>query len=370
MKEPIPYVKPSITEKEINYANDAVTNGWGERCYEYISKFENAFSEYLGVNHCIATSSCTGALHLGYRSLGIRQGDEIILGDPNFIACAAPITYLGARPVFADIDPLSWCIDPKSVENLISSNTKAIAAVHLYGNLCDMDALSKIANDHNILLIEDAAEAIGSTYKGKLAGSMGKFSSFSFHGTKTLTTLEGGMFVTNDSQLYEKALVISNHGRSQKNRAQFFSEEVGLKYKMSNVQAAIGCAQLERIDELINKQRETFEYYADKLGKLKGINFNYDSPEKFNSGWMPTVVFDKELGINRQFILDSFKKENIDARVFFFPISSMPMFPNVDNKNAYSIQSRAINLPSFHDISESQLKRVCDVILKILNDAK
>ena len=370
MKEPIPYVKPSITEKEINYANDAVANGWGPNCYEYILKFEKSFSEYLGVKHCIATSSCTGALHLGYRSLDIRNDDEVIIADPSFIACAAPITYTGARPVFADIDPISWCIDPISVKNLITSKTKAISAIHLYGNLCEMDELSQIAKDNDLVLIEDAAEALGSIYKGKLAGSMGKFSSFSFHGTKTLTTLEGGMFVTNDSELYEKALVISNHGRSAKNRSNFFSEEIGLKYKISNVQAAIGCAQLERVDELVGKQRETFEYYVDKLGDIPGININYDSPEKFNSGWMPTVVFDQELGIDREFILNSFKSENIDARVFFFPISSMPMFPKVDNKNSYSIQSRAINLPSFHDITESQLERVCSVIFKILENSK
>lgn len=366
MNEKIPYVKPSITQKEIDYANDAVTNGWGEKCYEYINRFEKMFSEYLGVKHCIATSSCTGALHLGYKSLGIKKGDEVILADANWIACAAPITYVGATPVFADIDPISWCIDPSSVKKLITKNTKAISAVHLYGNICDIDSLNEISNKNNLFLIEDAAEAIGGIYKGQPAGSFGKFSTFSFHGTKTLTTGEGGMFATNDTKLYEKALILSNQGRNQKNHTQFFAEKIGFKYKMTNVQAAIGCAQLERVDELIKKQRENLEYYQEKLGNIDGISLNFDSAENVNSGWMPTVVFDKELGIDRDFILESFQAENIDARVFFYPLSSLPMFKKVDNKNSYSIQSRAINLPSFHEMSNAQLSKVCDIILKIL----
>ena len=365
MNESIPYAKPSITQKEIDYANDAVTNGWGAKCYEYIHRFEKMFSQYLGVKHCIATSSCTGALHLGYKSLGIKKGDEVILADSNWIACASPITFVGATPIFADIDPISWCIDPSSVKKLITKNTKAISAVHLYGNICDMDSLRNIANQNNLFLIEDAAEAIGGTYKGQPAGSMGKFSAFSFHGTKTLTTGEGGMLATNDTKLYERALTLSNAGRNQKNYKQFFAEEIGFKYKISNVQAAIGCAQLERVDELVNKQRENLEYYQDKLGKIEGISLNVESHENLNTGWMPTVVFDEELGINKDFILSSFQSENIDARVFFPPLSSLPMFKKVDNKNSYSIQSRAINLPSFHEISYSQLNKICDIVLKI-----
>ena len=203
MNSRIYYTKPSITELEVRYATDAAANGWGEKCYEYIHRFEEAFKAHLGVKYAIATSSCTGALHMGMAALGIGPGDEVIMADTNWIATAAPIVHLGAKPVFVDILADSWCLDPALVEAAITPRTKAIVAVHLYGNLCEMDALLAIGEKHGIPVIEDAAEAIGSVYHGKRAGSMGKFGTFSFHGTKTVTTGEGGMFVTNDAALYE-----------------------------------------------------------------------------------------------------------------------------------------------------------------------
>src|SRR5688572_10140543 len=209
----IHYTKPSITELETGYAADAAANGWGERCYDYIHRFEAAFQEHLGVAHAIATSSCTGALHMGLSALGVGAGDEVILGDTNWIASAAPITYLGARHVFVDVLPDSWCLDPERVEAAITPRTKAIVAVHLYGNLCHMDALLDSGARHGIPVVEDAAEAIGSVDHGRRAGSMGAFSSFSFHRTKTVTTGEGGMFATNDLELHRKVLTLSNHGR-------------------------------------------------------------------------------------------------------------------------------------------------------------
>ncbi len=201
MKPRIYYTRPSITDLEVRYATDAAANGWGDRCYEYITRFEEAFKTHLGVDYAIATSSCTGALHMGMAALGIGPGDEVILADSNWIATAAPIVHLGATPVFVDILPDTWCLDPTLVEQAITPRTKAIIAVHLYGNLCDMDRLLAIGEAHGISVIEDAAEAIGSIYHGKRAGSMGVFGAFSFHGSKTLTTGEGGMFVTNDPDL-------------------------------------------------------------------------------------------------------------------------------------------------------------------------
>jgi perosamine synthetase len=241
MKPRIHYTKPSITELEVTYATDAARNGWGERCYEYILRFEAAFKAHLDVKYAIATSSCTGALHMGLAALGVGPGDEVILADTNWIASAAPIVHLGAKPVFVDILPDSWCIDPELAEAAITPRTKAIMAVHLYGNLCDMDRLLDIGKRHGIPIIEDAAEAIGSQYHDKRAGSMGKFGGFSFHGSKTLTTGEGGMFVTNDADLYEKVLTLSNHGRARGQTKQFWPDTVSYKYKMSNIQAAIGC---------------------------------------------------------------------------------------------------------------------------------
>ncbi len=186
-KPRIYYTKPSITDLEVRYATDAAANGWGDRCYEYIMRFEDAFKAHLGVQYAIATSSCTGALHMGMAALGIGPGDEVILADTNWIATAAPIVHLGATPVFVDILEDTWCVDPDLVEKAITPKTKAIVAVHLYGNLCEMDRLLAIGAGHGIPVIEDAAEAIGSVYHGQRAGSMGRFGAFSFHGTKTLT---------------------------------------------------------------------------------------------------------------------------------------------------------------------------------------
>ena len=218
MKPRIFYTKPSITDLEVSYAADAAENGWGDQCYAYINRFEALFKQHLGVSHAIATSSCTGALHMGIAALGIGPGDEVIMADTNWIATAAPIVHLGATPVFVDILPDSWCIDPEEAEAAITPRTKAIVAVHLYGNLCDMDRLLAIGEKYGIPIIEDAAEAIGSLHDGRRAGSMGAFGAFSFHGTKTLTTGEGGMFVTNDADLYERVLTLSNHGRTRGRR--------------------------------------------------------------------------------------------------------------------------------------------------------
>jgi perosamine synthetase len=359
MKSRILYTKPSITELEVRYATDAAANGWGDKCYEYINRFEELFKLHLGVQFAIATSSCTGALHMGMAALGIGPGDEVIMADTNWIATASPIVNLGAKPVFVDILPDSWCIDPEKAEAAITPNTKAIVAVHLYGNLCDMDRLLAIGEKYGIPVIEDAAEAIGSMYHGRRAGSIGKFGSFSFHGTKTLTTGEGGMFVTNDADLFERVLTLSNHGRARGQTKQFWPDLVGFKYKMSNLQAAIGCAQMERIEELIQRKREIFAFYRDRLEILPGVCMNPELPGTVNGAWMPTTVFAQETGVTREKLQSAFSAENADARVFFWPLSSLPMFKaKQSNRLAWDIPGRAINLPSYHDISAEDLYRV------------
>ncbi len=363
MSQRIYYTKPSITELEVEYATDAARNGWGDRCYDYIVRFEEAFKKHLGVKYAIATSSCTGALHMGMAALDIGPGDEVIMADTNWIASAAPIVHLGAKPVFVDILADSWCLDPDKVEAAITPKTKAIVAVHLYGNLCDMDRLLAIGEAYGIPVIEDAAEAIGSIYHGKRAGSMGKFGTFSFHGTKTLTTGEGGMFVTNDTVIYETVLTLSNHGRARGQTRQFWPDMVGFKYKMSNLQAAIGCAQMERIEELICRKREIFTYYRDTLAEAPLIRMNPEHPNTVNGAWMPTVVFAPETGVTREKLLAAFDAENVDARVFFWPLSSLPIFePASENLVAWEIPERAINLPSYHEITNAELGRIVAVI--------
>jgi perosamine synthetase len=367
MKQRIPYTKPSITELEVRFATDAAANGWGDQCYAYISRLEELFKQHLEVNYAIATASCTGALHMGMAALGVGPGDEVIMADTNWIATASPIVHLGAKPVFVDILSESWCIDPEKAEAAITSRTKAIIAVHLYGNLCDMDRLLAIGEKYGIPIIEDAAEAIGSVYHGRRAGSMGRFGTFSFHGTKTITTGEGGMFVTNDDELYETVLTLSNHGRARGQTREFWPDMVGFKYKMSNIQAAIGCAQMERIDDLVSRKRQIFSSYRETLADLPSVSMNPELAGTVNGAWMPTIVFAPGTGISREKIQAAFAAANADARVFFWPLSSLPMFEPVPaNKYAWDIPRRAINLPSFHNITEDEIRRVTKTVLDVL----
>lgn len=363
------YTKPSITEKEVEYATDAAKNGWGERCYEYINRFEESFSHHLNVKHAIATSSCTGAMHMGLAALGVKAGDEVILADINWIATAAPVTYLGATPVFVDVLPDTWCIDPVQAEAVITPKTKAIIATHIYGNLCEMDQLIALGNKYGIPIIEDAAEAIGSVYKGKRAGSIGAFAVFSFHGTKTLTTGEGGMFVTNDSELYETVLTLSNHGRTRCQTKQFWSDMIGFKYKMSNIQAAIGCAQIERIDELIARKRYIFNSYIAELAGLPLI-LNPEIENTINGYWMPTIIVNESVSFNREMLLEQFKLNNIDGRVFFWPLSDTGHFKSGKfTPVAHSIFARGVNLPSYHDLTNAEISQVCNIIHTFINQS-
>ena len=367
MSSRIHYTKPSITELEVAYATDAARNGWGEHCYDYLNRFEAQFRDHLGVGYAIATSSCTGALHMGLAALGVGAGDEVILADTNWIASVAPVVHLDATPIFVDIRPDSWTLDPDLVEAAITPRTKAIIAVHLYGNLCEMDRLLAIGEQRGIPVIEDAAEAIGSVYRGHRAGSLGRFGTFSFHGSKTLTTGEGGMFVTNDPALYDKVLTLSNHGRARGQTKQFWPDEVGFKYKMSNVQAAIGCGQLERIEELVARKREILATYKARLAGTPGVSMNPEPEGTTNGAWMPTVVFDTDLGITRETLVAAFQDENVDARVFFYPLTSLPMFePAPGNSNAYGIASRALNLPTYHDMTGGEQERVVAVIDRLV----
>ena len=362
MKSRILYTKPSITELETRYAADAAAHGWGERCYEYLTRFEKGFAAHLGVTHAIATSSCTGALHLGMAGLGIGAGDEVILADTNWIASAAPIVHLGATPVFVDVLPDSWCIDPACVERAITPRTKAILAVHLYGNVCDLDALLDIGRRHGLPVIEDAAEAIGSQHRGRRAGSIGAFGAFSFHGTKTLTTGEGGMFVTSDDALFERVLTMSNHGRARGQTRQFWPDEVGFKYKMSNIQAALGLGQLERLDELVGKKRQILEWYKERLGGVKGLQLNPQTSWSHGIAWMSSVVLDPKRHAPRLEVTRRLKAAGIDTRPFFPPLSSFPMFGGNASfsKVATHLGDHGINLPSGHNLTESDVDRVTD----------
>ncbi|MET1756957.1 DegT/DnrJ/EryC1/StrS family aminotransferase [Novosphingobium sp. RD2P27] len=371
MSSRIFYSKPSITELEQSYAADAAANGWGARCYDYIVRFEKAFGEWLGSQHTIATSSCTGALHMGLAALGVGPGDEIILADTNWVATVAPIRHLGATPVFVDVSPDSWCIDPAEAQRHVTARTRAIIATHVYGNLCDMDALLDLSERTGVPIVEDAAEAIGSEWRGRRAGSMGLFGTFSFHGTKTLTTGEGGMFVTSNDALYRTVQTLSNHGRAVGQIKQFWPEMLGFKYKMSNLQAAIGCGQLERADELVMRKRAILAEYRERLAGLDGVSMNPEPLGTINGAWMPTAVCDPALGVSRELLLTAFEAANIDARPFFHPLSSLPMFEDKRaNVNAWDIPKRAINLPSYHEMEDADIDRVADTLIRVVRGAQ
>jgi len=367
----VPYVAPSIGDLEAEYALDAVRTGWGARCYDYIHRFEAAFRAHLGVNHAVATSSCTGAMELGLAGLGIGPGDEVILADTNWVATIAPIIHRGAAPVLVDIRPDTWCIDPELAEAAITPRTKAIVATHLYGNLCDMAALLDIGQRHGIAVIEDAAEAIGSTYGGRAAGSLGTFGVFSFHGTKTITTGEGGMFVTNDPALFETVDTLANHGRAKTQTKQFWPDMIGFKHKMSNVEAAIGCAQLERVHELVAAKRAILHAYQEALESTGLITLNPELPDTHIGAWMSNAVYAESAAVTRERLLHVFGERDVDARVFFYPLSDIPAVDtSADTPIAHSIAARSINLPSAVTMTTEQQDRVIEISLAVLDEGK
>ena len=371
--ERIPVSGPWITQKEIDYVTDAVTNAWYANANIYNERFEKAFAEYLGVQFAISLPSCTSAIHLSLLSLGVRAGDEVIVPDLTWIASSAPISYVGATPVFADVDEKTWCLSAESFEQLISPKTKAVIPVDLYGNMPDMDSIREVARRHEVAVIEDAAEAIGSEYKGRKAGSFGETGVFSFHGSKVLVTGEGGMLVTNREDVYRRSLFLRNHGRNPGDKM-FWNAEVAYKYKMSSMQAALGLAQLERIDELVGRKRQIFNWYRSELGSIEGITLNYEAPDTKNTYWMVTVVIDEKFGLKKDTLMTLMLEKDIDCRPFFHPLSSIPAYQNLEqakqarqrNKNAYKISPYGLNLPCGMNMTKEKVGYVCEVLKSVL----
>lgn len=369
----IPVAGPSITQKEIDYVTDAVTNAWYENANMYHERFEQAFHNYIGTKYSIALPSCTSALHLSLLAFDIGPGDEVIVPDCTWIATAAPISYVGATPVFADIDHNTWCLSEESLQECITPNTKAVIPVDLYGGMPDYRVISEIAHDHDMVVIEDAAEAIGSEYHGKKAGSFGLTGCFSFHGSKTLTTGEGGMLVTDDKAVYERAKFLRDHGRIPGD-VSFRNREVGYKYKMSSMQAALGLAQLERVNELVDRKREIFGWYREELGDIQGIQLNAEPIGVKNSYWMCSVVFDLSLQCQKEKILKAFGEAGIGYRPFFSPLSSLPAYEGTilariaaeRNKNAYVIGPYGINLPCSMRLTREEAGYVSEVMRGVI----
>jgi perosamine synthetase len=373
----IPVAGPSITNREIDYVADAAANGWYAGSAIYQERFETAFADYLGMRYAVALPSCTSAIHLALAALGVGPGDEVIVPELTWIASAAPISYVGATPVFADVDPITWCLSAKSFSELITPRTKAVIPVDLYGGMPAMDSIRAVARQHGIAVIEDAAEAIGSEFQGRRAGSLGDIGVFSFHGSKTLTTGEGGMLVTNDDAIHSRVLTLRDHGRPPGDRA-FWNTEVAFKYKMSALQAALGLAQLERIEQLVARKRAIFDHYRCRLAAVPGFTLNAEPAGTKNSYWMTTLVVDPSFGPEKEDLIARLSAAGIDTRPFFYPLSSLPAYRHLSqavaaaerNRESYRISPWGINLPSALTLTEQQVEYVCHVLRSIVGVRK
>lgn len=361
----IPVAGPWVTEREVEYVADAARNAWYANANVYLRRFEESFAKYVGVRHAVAMPHCTAAIHLSLIALGVGPGDEVIVPDATWIASAAPINYVGATPVFADVDRTTWCLSADAFRAAITPRTKAVIPVDLYGNVPDLPAIQKIARQHNIGVIEDAAEAFGSECQGRRAGAWGDTGVFSFHGSKTLTTGEGGMFVTDRDDLHQRILVLRDHGRAPGD-TNFFNHEVAYKYRMSSLQAAFGLAQLERADELIERKREIFRWYHEDLADCPHIELNAEPPGTKNSYWMVTIIASEATGLNQTTMRQRLSDAGIDTRPFFHPLSSLPAYQNcagvaaarARNQVSYAISQRGINLPSAYSLTREEVRYV------------
>ncbi len=356
---------PSISEREKYYAYDAAENGWNSNWSYYLTKFENLFSKKLKRKYSLSTSSCTGAMQIALMSLDIKKGDEVIVPDITWVSTASVVQAIGAIPVFADVNIDDWTINIDSVKRLISSRTKAVMPVHLYGMPANLEELKKISIKHNLKIIEDAAPAIGSKSKSIMVGGLGEFSAFSFQGAKLLVTGEGGILTTNSKTLYEKAKKIWDFGRNPKKT--FWIDGEGLKYKMSNVQASIGLGQLERLDELILQKRKINQWYKKYLNqkKLKLINEKKDTKSIY---WMNCILLNKK--IKRHKLINYLKKNNVDTRPCFPSISSYPIWKKIRKDklvNSKIISEYGLNLPSGVLLKENDIKKISRIINKFMS---
>ncbi|HEV7280488.1 MAG TPA: DegT/DnrJ/EryC1/StrS family aminotransferase [Pirellulaceae bacterium] len=348
----IPVAGPSITQLEVDYVADAAARCWYDNAGEYNQRFERAFAEYVGSRYAMSLPSCTSALHLSLAAGGVGPGDEVIVPDVTWIATAAPVSYVGATPVFADIDASTWCLSLESVKACVTDRTRAIIAVDLYGSMPDLREILAFAEERGILLIEDAAEGFGSEIGGRKAGSFGVTGTFSFHGSKTMTTGEGGMLVTDDEAIFGRASFLRDHGRIPGD-VTFRNSEVAFKYKMSAVQAALGLAQVERAEELVARKREIFGWYAEELDGLPGVTLNSEPAGTKNSYWMTTVVLDLHMGIDKTELARRLGDRGVDTRPFFHPLSSLPAYADrleamrarERNVASYSVSPYGVNLP-------------------------
>lgn len=364
----IPVAEPSFDDEEIANVTQAISSGWISSKGKFIPQFEEQFASWCGVKHGIATSNGTTALHLSLVALGVGPGDEVIVPTLTFTATANAVIYTGARPVPVDSHPLYWCMDPAAVEASVTSHTKAIIPVHLYGHPCDMGPIQQIAKKHNLFIVEDAAESHGAEYEGKKAGAFGDISCFSFFGNKIITTGEGGMCLTDDGALAAKMRILRDHGMNPGRR--YWHDTVGFNYRMTNMQAAVGVAQMGKIDRFIEKKIQIATWYADEFESLADTDVIRLHPSMDWAKcvyWMFSILIEPKAKINRDELIGILENKGIESRPLFYCLHKMPpYFSQVQFPVAERLSQTGINLPSGVKLTQGQVAEVAQAVRDIL----
>ncbi len=359
MRKKIHYAGPWITEKEVEYVVDAVRNGFYENYKVHATRLENKLCEYLGVRYAIATNSGTSAMHLGLASLGIGPGDEVIVPDSSCVATGLAVVYTGAKAVFVDVDPETWCISPRAVRAALTPRTKAIMPVHWNGHACEMDELMAIARERNLVVMEDGAPALGAEYKGKKLGAFGDTAAFSFQGAKVAIGGQGGAMVTNREDAYRQARMLASYGRTD-SVMQYWSDFVGYNYGMPNLPAALALAQVERMDELLAKKRLIFSWYEQYLAGAPRLRLIRPAKGTTSTCCYPPLLLEPDARLSRADLLDKLKEDNIDARPAQPRMSRMPMFGSqADTPVSHQVETHGVILPGAFCLEEEDIRFTC-----------
>lgn len=365
----IPVANPSLDGNERAYVLDCLESGWISSQGGYLRKFEAALAEFLGVEHALAVSNGTVALHLALVTLGIGPGDEVIVPDLTFAASASAVVHAGATPVLVDVERTSWTLDLDKAASAIGPRTRAIMPVHLYGQPADMDGVKALADRHGLLVIEDAAEALGSTWKGRRVGSIGDASTFSFFANKIVTTGEGGMVVFADSAKADRARRLRDHGMNPAKR--YWHDEIGFNYRMTNMQAAIGVAQMERIESFIQGKLALAERYREGLSGIAGIVLPVERAEVLNTYWSYSILLsDCPSMEERDRVIARLARLGIGTRPLFYPLHSMPAFRAFAGNRDFSVtdhlSARGLSLPSAVTLADREVDFVCQSLGSLL----
>ena len=351
----IPVYRPDLSGNERRYVLDCVDSGWISAIGKYTDQFEDMVSAYTGIRHAAAVSNGTVALHLALHCLDIGPGDEVIVPTFTYIASVNTIAQTGATPIFVDSQADDWLIDVADLRRKITPRTKAIMAVHLYGSMCDMPSLVAIAREHDLRIVEDCAEALGSKLHGTHAGAFGDAGTFSFFGNKTVTTGEGGMVVANDEALASRIRKVKGQGQSLTRH--YWHDEIGFNYRMTNICAAIGVAQMERIVPILERKRAIAEIYRTEL-RDSGVEFQRPRDGVVSSEWLVSLLLPPE--VSRDAARQRLADEGVDSRPVFYCAHHLPMYRTGDSHPvAEDIASRGISLPSYPALTDEQVVSIC-----------